>query len=336
MASGWIGCLTAGGGALLAYVLTGRVLVYARRRLVDLPNARSSHRTPTPRGGGLAIVLAYALAVAALSLTGGIGFGQTMALAGGLPVAAIGFLDDHRSVSARWRMAVHLAAGVWALAWLGGLPDVDVNAQPFHLGILGTGLAVLFVVWMLNLFNFMDGIDGIAGAETVFVTTAGAVLSGFSQEAGMAAAMLAAATAGFLVWNWPPAKIFMGDVGSGFLGFILGVLAVSSARSGGLSLAVWLILSGSFFADAGITLLRRMLSGQRWYEAHRSHAYQHAAIRLGGHRPVTVGFLLLDLFWLLPLAAAAVAWPQQEVGLLLLAYAPLSFLAFRFDAGKAD
>jgi Fuc2NAc and GlcNAc transferase len=325
---------------LFSASITHAVRGYAVRRLLDLPNARSSHRVPTPRGGGLAIVAAFSLAVAVLYGRERLPFDFLMALAGALPVAAIGFWDDHGHVPARWRFLVQVACAAFALYWLGGFESVSVGGSRYELGWFGNVLGGYFIVWLLNLFNFMDGIDGIAGVEAIAVTLSAALLLGLgpaisdSGSGGIFLA-LAAATAGFLAWNWPPAKIFMGDVGSGFVGFLLGVFALHSAVAGELSLTVWLILVGVFFVDATVTLLRRMASGQRWYEAHRSHAYQHAAVRWGSHGKVTLAVLAINLLWLLPLAAGAAAWSRWEAAFLALAYAPLVGLAFRLDAGKS-
>jgi Fuc2NAc and GlcNAc transferase len=323
---------------LVSLALTLRVRGYALKRLLDLPNARSSHVAPTPRGGGLAVVLSFALAVAILFIVGGIDLREGMALGGGLWVAAIGFWDDHEHVAARWRISVHFAAAAWALFWLGGFSEMVLNGQTVVLAWSGSVLAAVFIVWMLNLFNFMDGIDGIAGAETVCVAAAAATLLlafGGGGRHALHVALLAFAVMGFLVWNWPPAKIFMGDVGSGFLGFLLGVFAILTAVARELNLAIWLILAGVFLVDATFTLLRRMASGQRWYDAHRSHAYQHAAVLLESHKRVTVAVLLINGFWLLPWAAAAACWPRLELWFLLIAYVPLILLAARLDAGKA-
>jgi Fuc2NAc and GlcNAc transferase len=319
---------------LLSASVTHAVRGYALRRLLDMPNARSSHSTPTPRGGGLAIVVAFSLAVAVLYGLGRVPFDLFMALAGALPMAAVGFWDDHGHVPARWRFLVHVGCAAWALYWLGGFPSIFLGGSRFELGWAGNLLGGFFIVWFLNLFNFMDGIDGIAGVEAISVAVSAALLAGFTG-AGEVWLALAAATAGFLAWNWPPAKIFMGDVGSGFVGFLLGVFAVHSAAAGEPSLTVWLILAGVFFVDATVTLLRRMAAGQRWYEAHRSHAYQHAAVRCGSHRRVTLAVLAINLLWLLPLAAGAVVWPRWEAAFLALAYTPLVGLALRLDAGKS-
>jgi Fuc2NAc and GlcNAc transferase len=326
---------------LLAAIMTGVVRGYARKRLLDHPNARSSHSLPTPRGGGLAIVAAFTLAILFLYRRGDVSPALAMALAGALPVAAIGFLDDHRHVPVRWRLLVQVSAAFWAVFWLGGGESIQVGGAVYPLGWFGFLASGFFIVWMLNLFNFMDGIDGIAGIEVVSVAMSALILLSSGMPApdpaglGGVLAALAAATGGFLVWNWPPAKIFMGDVGSGFVGFLVAVLALKTASGGGLSPVVWLILVGVFFVDAGLTLLRRVLTGQRWYEAHRSHAYQHAALRWGSHERVTLAVLFINLGGLLPLALCAARWPRWEPAFLALAYGLLAMLAWRFDAGKA-
>lgn len=328
------------GVALGAALMTGRVRRYALCRLLDMPNARSSHAQPTPRGGGLALVLAFSFALVSLMIAGFLPLPLFLALSGLAPLAAIGFLDDHGHVPARWRFLIQVAAAVWALAWMGGPDTLTLGGTVYRMGWAGYGFGVLFIVWMLNLFNFMDGIDGIAGGETVTLTLSAAWLMGLAAPAALPAAgyvalALAAATAGFLAWNWPPAKIFMGDVGSGVLGYVLAVLALWSAGQNLLSLAVWLILAGVFWVDATLTLLIRMRRGERWYAAHRSHAYQHAAHRSGSHRRVTLGVLAINLAWLLPLAWVAVRFPAWEGLLLALAWLPLGLLAFRLDAGKS-
>jgi Fuc2NAc and GlcNAc transferase len=332
--------LSIGAVVLISALATRAVHGYALRRLLDVPNARSSHRVPTPRGGGLAIVATFVLAAVVLYWQSHVSFAFLMALAGALPVAAIGFWDDHGHVPARWRLLVQFAATGWSLYWIGGCGTVRFGGDIYELGGFGTVLSGFFIVWMLNLFNFMDGIDGIAGVEVITAALSAALLLGLdpahatSGSSGTAIA-LAAATAGFLLWNWPPAKIFMGDVGSGFVGFLLGLFAVRTAAAGSLSLAVWLILVGIFFVDATVTLLRRMASGQCWYEAHRSHAYQQAARRWDSHKRVTLVVMVINLGWLLPLALGAALWPRSEAILLVLAYAPLVGLAIRLNAGKS-
>jgi Fuc2NAc and GlcNAc transferase len=320
--------------ALLSALVTGFVRRYALHRLLDLPNARSSHQIPTPRGGGLAIVLVYFGAVLYLSLAGQLPPDLTLALLGGLPIAAIGFWDDHGHVAARWRFLVQMLAAGWSLYWLGGMESLALAGQIWHPGWFGALFAAWYLVWMSNLFNFMDGIDGIAGVETSTVCLSAVFLT-FPHASAVGALPLAGAACGFLAWNWPPARIFMGDVGSGCIGFLLAVLALHGAGEARSGFAIWWILSGVFFLDATWTLLRRMARGERWYEAHRSHAYQHAARRLGAHKPVTLAVLTINLGWLLPLASGAWYWPGRDIWFVVAAYFPLGLLAWRLKAGHA-
>lgn len=322
---------------IAAWVLTGLVRRYALvTGMLDVPGARSSHAAPVPRGGGIAIVLAF---------LGGSLLGNelprplVMVLVGaGLPVAAIGLVDDRRSVAARWRLSVHLMAAAWAWAWLGS----DVAWPAALQGVLpwpvGATVGVLGLAWLLNLFNFMDGIDGLAALQAVFVCLGGACLAWLAgtPHAGRMPLLLAAASAGFLLWNWPPARIFMGDVGSGFLGLMLGVLALDAARLRPELLWGWAALLAVFVADASVTVLRRAWRGERVAMAHRTHAYQRLARRWGGHRPVTVLVGVINLLWLLPLALATVRWPAAAAALTALAYTPLLIGVWCLGAGSEE
>lgn len=339
-----IGVLPA--AALLALVLiascalTAGLRRYAlARRVLDMPNARSSHAVPTPRGGGVAIVLSFMLALSVLAAPGGLDWPGYLALAGaGVAVAIVGFVDDHRHIAARWRLLAHFAAATWALGWLGGAPPLSVLGLEVAPGWLGFALAALFLVWLLNLYNFMDGIDGIASVEAITVCIGGALLYWISGHAQLSwlPLLLAAAVAGFLIWNFPPARIFMGDAGSGFLGVVLGVMALQAGWVSAALFWAWAILLGVFVVDATVTLLRRLLRGERVYEAHRSHAYQYAARRYGRHLPVTVAVGCINLAWLLPLAIWVGSGGLDGAVGVLVAYAPLVVLALRLDAGKPE
>jgi Fuc2NAc and GlcNAc transferase len=194
-----------------------------------------------------------------------------------------------------------------------------------ELGWLGHGLAAIYVVWLLNLTNFMDGIDGIAGIETITVCLGGILLYAVAAPgatAWLAPLVLAVATAGFLVWNWPPAKIFLGDAGSGFLGLMLAALSLQAARLAPDLFWGWIVLLGVFVVDATVTLIGRVTQGEKLYEAHRSHAYQYAA-RRWTHQPVTLAVGAINLFWLLP-AALLVARDSLDGALgVVVAYLPL-------------
>jgi glycosyltransferase WbpL len=326
------------GGASCALTLLMRSIA-VRNQLLDVPNERSSHARAMPRGGGTAIVLCATVAVLVLLAAGQLDTRLALALsAGGLAVAAAGFLDDRRSLRASTRLAIHAAAALWALVCLGGMPALQLGASQLSLGAVGYPLGVLAIVWSVNLFNFMDGIDGIAASEAAFVALAGALLTLLSLHAYaapvLAALVLAAACCGFLLWNWPPASIFMGDVGSGYLGYFIAVLVLAAMRTEPAALWVWLILAGVFVLDATATLMRRLLRGERVYQAHRAHAYQHLARRWGSHRAVTVLVLGVNLAWLLPWALLASLRPRSAALIAAIALTPLIILVLVAGAGR--
>lgn len=261
-----------------------------------------------------------------------------------LLVAGIGFCDDHVPVPARWRFLTHLMTALMIVWLLGGFPlllvpsPIDGVLKRFFIDLswLGYPLAAVLLVWFLNLFNFMDGTDGIAASESLFMSLALAGYNYYLDTTLFALCIgLAAASLGFLVWNWPKAEIFMGDVGSGFLGLLLGVLILLAAQQAAVMLYCGLILFGIFIVDATYTLLVRMLGGQKWYDAHCSHTYQRAAKRYG-HFPVLLVCWLINLLWLLPLSFWVFLHPSHALAVLLLAYAPLLFLAYRFKAGQKN
>ncbi|MBD8472747.1 glycosyltransferase family 4 protein [Pseudomonas sp. CFBP 8770] len=323
---------------VLAYGLTFALRRYAlARSLMDVPNARSSHTVPTPRGGGVAIVLVFLAAISGLALWGMLESHVWLALFGsGALVAVVGFLDDHNHIAARWRLLGHFAAAAWALLCLGGMPGV-VGAVD-GLAALWWVFGLLYLVWMLNLYNFMDGIDGIASVEAICVCAGACLIYALGGHAQLMwlPAVLAAAVSGFLLWNWPPAKIFMGDAGSGFLGLVLAVLSVQAAWVKPAYFWGWVILLGVFIVDATFTLLRRLLRGDKVYQAHRSHAYQYASRVYGRHLPVTVATALITLGWLLPWAIAVTVFGLNPVLGTFIAYIPLLWLAFRYHAGELE
>jgi Fuc2NAc and GlcNAc transferase len=318
--------------------LTGRLRRYAlARRVLDVPNARSSHSIATPRGGGMAIVLTTLAIFLVLLGFGILSQSQVWPLVGGGGfVAAIGFADDHRHV-ARWlRLLAHFAAATWVLWWIGGLPQLPVVGAVVVSGWTGHLLAAVYLVWVINLTNFMDGIDAIAAVETLTVCLGGVVLYMTVAPAArhwLLPLALAGATTGFLVWNWPPARIFMGDGGSGFIGLMLAALSLQAAWEATTLFWSWVILLGVFIVDATMTLVRRILRGETIYEAHRTHAYQQAAVRWGAHRPVALAVGAINLGWLLPIAVLVARQSLEGLVGLLVAYAPLVIIAAKLDAG---
>lgn len=324
----------------LSFALTAALRRYALiRSLLDVPNDRSSHTVATPRGGGVSIVVAFLLSLTVMWSAGLIDphffFGSAGA---GFLVAVVGFLDDHGHVAARWRLLGHFGAAVWALAWMGGLAPVKVTGMVLDLQLLGDVLALLYLVWMLNLYNFMDGIDGIASVEAITICLGACLLywvDGY-PELMCGPLLLAAAVLGFLFWNVPPAKIFMGDAASGFLGIMLGAFSLQAAAIEPRFLWTWLILLGVFIVDATFTLLRRLLRGDKVYMAHRSHAYQYASRLYGRHLPVTMAVGIINVFWLLPLACSVILFNLDGALVGLVAYVPLVLMAIKYHAGEME
>jgi len=306
-------------------------------QILDTPNARSSHVLPTPRGGGVAIVVSFLLAMVVWRTLGAVPSALFWALVpAGAAIALVGFWDDHVSLSARVRLCVHLLASAWAVWWLGGWPALDLGGEVVPWGWLGALIAVFGLTWAINLYNFMDGIDGLAGMEAVFAGVAGGFLLQMGGGDGMPLWLLAAAAGGFLIWNWPPARIFMGDAGSGFLGFALGVMVLHATTAGHTTIWPWLILLGVFVVDATLTLGRRAWLRIRVMDAHRTHAYQWASRRFGAHRPVTLSVLSINVCILLPVTLLTVQFPSWVLPACLISLGALGVLAWRFDAGKPE
>ena len=325
---------------VITFCLCWLLLRYAGAlNLIDVPNQRSSHLVPKARGGGVAIALTFLVALLFLVNNTAVDNYLIFAAVGaGTVVAALGLIDDFTDLSIRWRLLGHFASAIWALYWLGGLPPLSVFGYAFDLGLIGNVLAAVYIVWLLNLYNFMDGIDGIASVEAVCVCLGGALLYVLLGATNLALVpvLLAASVAGFLCWNFPPARIFMGDAGSGFLGLILAVLSLQAAWFTAELLWSWVILLGVFVVDATFTLLRRLLRGDKVYEAHRSHAYQYASRQFAGHRPVTLSVLLINLAWLLPMAVlVGLGYVDGLLGVVI-AYLPLVLLAVKFKAGQLE
>ena len=316
----------------ISFLLTELIRRYALKiNHLDIPNERSSHSIATPRGGGLSIVIIFIVGV---GLTDLLPTNTVIAIIGaGTLVAGIGFWDDQDHIAARWRLLSHFIAAFWTLFWLGGLPEFQLLGFSINADWIGMIIVAFLLVWLLNLFNFIDGIDGIASSEAIFVSCAGAYFSWLYglESIAFILLILASSTTGFLFLNWSPAKIFMGDIGSSFLGLMFGVIAYVSLLEG-MSVWIWLILLAVFLVDSGATLLIRILNGEKWYEAHCSHAYQHAA-RKWGHKRVTISMTIINLLWLFPLAIFVYLKPDIGLWITLLAYMPLFLVALKLKAG---
>lgn len=361
---------------LLTSVLTGafRKFAISKGRL-DVPNERSMHTAPVPRGGGIAIVIVFFLAILCLAALRG----DMWLLAGALVfpgalVAAIGWIDDRSHVPASLRLLVHLAACAIAVGfvvdaawpqsgfyWM--LPAPHFLSHAFRAltkaEYVSAFLGVIGCAYLLNLYNFMDGLDGLAAGQGAFAGLTGGALilamesqywwyqyppkgpiSGLpfyhAQAAAVCAILLAVCCMGFLIWNLPPAKIFMGDVGSGFIGFAFAIIIFTCAWIDLSLLWPWLILLATFIADATYTLGVRILTRQRFFEAHRLHTFQKLALRWKSHKKVTVAFLIVDIAWLLPLAYLSLSSRALAPLLTAIAYVPLLAIAALTGAGLND
>jgi Fuc2NAc and GlcNAc transferase len=286
------GAIFLGAAMVLSWLLASRVRLYALDKLVDIPNERSSHSSPTPRGGGLAIIITVLGGIVVAGVMGWITRDLALALAGGgTMIATVGWIDDHRDVPARTRFAVQLAAAGWAIYWLGGMPTLSVGIATLHLGLVGTILGILGIVWAINLYNFVDGIDGLAAGEAITTGTIAGLMLLAMGHIGLATA-----------------KLFMGDVGSGTLGYFFAVLSIASENAGAVPVLIWVLLLGAFVFDATVTLFRRIGNGERWYQAHHSHAYQRMVQAGKSHAQVSSMILGINLVlaglaivaWLLP------------------------------------
>ncbi|MNM60127.1 Decaprenyl-phosphate N-acetylglucosaminephosphotransferase [compost metagenome] len=277
----WLPLVTFG----VAVATTWLAIRYAiKRQLVDMPGERRSHKVSTPRGGGIGIVVAVLVAcrVAAL-LYPAAALAIGVFAIGLMLVAGIGWWDDHRSLPALPRLAVHLLAAILLglLVWTGSG------------SVIKALFCTLLAVSLINIWNFMDGINGLAVSQAILVAIGAAVLLPLPHA--LAGLVLAAACLGFLPFNFPRARVFMGDVGSGALGYLMaGLLALGMAVTE-VAIPLWLVLPVAFFVDAGFTLLTRMLKGERWMQPHTQHLYQRFVKREWSHPLVTGCYSLFTL-----------------------------------------
>lgn len=330
--------------ALVAVLSAGVIRYGPRFGLLDTPVARSAHVAPKPLGGGAALAAPYFLCVIWFVASAAISE-SALAYLGCLFIVVLGFSDDRWQLSSKVRLPVQFIVSLAAVRAI-GVDSVDFGffslSEPLTLSLL----AVLSLVWLCNLTNFMDGIDGIAASQLLVTSLSCVVLLvGLDAAAGESgehdvvltlSVVLAASAASFLLWNWSPASLFMGDAGSGFIGFALGLLALESLVTQRMSVWSWVLLLGVFIADTAVTLLVRIIRGERWYEGHSQHAYQILSRRLNSHPRVVGGVILINICWLLPLAWVAGILPHYGVLFATIGLAPLLLGCYRLGAGRAD
>ena len=324
-----------------------------KRHILDRPGARSSHFEPTPRGGGIAFIAVFLAATLCYFLVNVADWSLfkpflLCLFAGGGLITGLGFVDDCYSINPFVKLLLHSLLALSVLLLL-AVPSLSFATVVVHDSWLVGILASIALVWCINFFNFMDGTDGIAILQAMTMSLSALAISlllGGSQLHHFIFASLFAAALGFCFWNFPPAKLFMGDTGSGFLGYILALLAMETSTHGVLNVWCWLILFGVFVADATTTLVLRLKNRQKITQAHRDHAYQRLAMywqasneadvdpakgRARAHRRVLLGVLLINTVWFFPLAFAAATFPEWGFALAILAFIPLVFLVLKVD-----
>jgi UDP-N-acetylmuramyl pentapeptide phosphotransferase/UDP-N-acetylglucosamine-1-phosphate transferase len=276
---------------LLSFSLTIIFRKWAiRRNIFDIPNERSAHLEPTPRGGGIAIVITWLFAVLILYITQDISYSLFTALMCGIPIAIIGMIDDIWSISPYIRLSVQVLCAALAIYFLGGILYVDIGFTILKSSIILNAVALIGTVWFINLFNFLDGIDGYISSEIIFVCLAAFILSG-----SVLPLLLASAAAGFLLCNWQPAKIFMGDVGSTLLGFTIAIFSVYYQNTSQSSVILWSMLTSVFWFDATMTLFRRIINREKISIAHKKHAYQRIVQSGFSHQKTVLSAMVINL-----------------------------------------
>jgi Fuc2NAc and GlcNAc transferase len=279
----------------LSFILTYLINQFAlRNKIFDIPNERSLHDKPTPKVGGIAIVLTWYIGISILFFSGIIERGLYFALLSGIILAFVSLIDDIRGLKPIIRLVVHFLTAIIAFTFLAGLrplvlPEININYN-----FLVYPIAIVGMVWFINLFNFMDGVDGFASVEVISICS---VL--FVMSWNIINILLIACITGFLCWNWPKAKIFMGDVGSTQLGFILVVLGIYFHNTFEFSILNWIMLTSPFWFDATLTLFRRWRNGEKLSEAHRKHVYQRIVQAGFSHEKVNISLILINLFIIL-------------------------------------
>jgi len=276
---------------LVAFILTYMVRKFAlKKAIIDIPNKRSSHTIPTPRGGGLAVAVSWFLGIFYLFFSDQLAPTLLYAFLPGILLVIISFLDDLYDLKPLIRLGTQFIVSALALYFLGGVPKINFGFVESEIIWLWTPVALLGMIWFINLFNFLDGIDGYAAMETIFISAAFYVF--FNDNFLL---ILAAVVSGFLIWNWQPAKIFLGDVGSTLLGFNIIVLVIYYQNTNDISLFTLLIPSVLFWFDASWTLIRRFRNKEKLTEAHKKHTYQRIVQAGFSHQKTVIYAFIINL-----------------------------------------
>jgi len=309
----------------LSYFLTFFVRKIAiKRNIIDSPNERSSHSIPTPRGGGLAIVIIWYIVLFFLFFYEQIEFKLFLALLSGLILAITSFIDDIADLKPQYRLIAQAISSFSALYFLDGLflfPNLDIGVVNFLINIF----VFVGIIWFINLFNFLDGIDAYASIEAILIS-----IGIYIVVQDLIILVFIVSIAGFLIWNWPKAKIFLGDIGSTQLGFIIVVFGIYYHNTVEFSIYNWLIITSLFWFDATFTLFRRWRNGEKLSQAHKKHAYQRLVQGGFSHLKVDIYAITINIL-LLGIVIINQYYIKFDIYLLLLILVLLYFLNKRID-----
>lgn len=314
---------------IVSFILTWVIMKFSlKRNILDIPNERSSHTQPTPKGGGLAIVISWYIGITLLFLMGSLNRNLYFALLCGILLAIISLIDDLYDIKPSIRLIAQTSAAIVSLICLNGIQPLLLFGINIFPNIILEVITIIGMVWFINLYNFLDGIDGYASVEAIMMSFALYLVAGDNVTLILIASVL-----GFLIWNWPKAKIFMGDVGSTQLGFILVVLGIYFHNDHSLSIIYWLILAAPFWFDATLTLYRRWRNKEKLSIAHRKHMYQRLV--QSGFSHLKVDILLSVLNAILIIAVfICMKHNNLEIPLLFLTITSLYIITLYADKRK--
>ncbi|WP_049629888.1 glycosyltransferase family 4 protein [Cellvibrio sp. pealriver] len=322
----------------LSLALSRIVILYLGGRLLDTPNMRSSHEEPTPRGGGIAILISTLITTIIAVILGYLEERIVFWLI--IPISLIsllGICDDFFNLSVKLRLLTQISIATFAVLFL--IITEQSWKYPSAQDYIMILAMILFSTWMTNLYNFMDGINGLAALEAISVCMGMIFIYTFQdmhQDSTYIMFIVMACAFGFLFWNFPNAKLFMGDSGSLLLGLSFGLLVIEHSRENYSLTAAWMIMLAVFIVDASYTLFHRIISRQAFSQGHRSHAYQKCARIYKSHTSITLTIVAINSLWLFPLAVATSANILNPLIGLLIAYGPLIFIARKYNAGHPD
>jgi Fuc2NAc and GlcNAc transferase len=294
---------------------------------IAVPNTRSLHVKITPRGGGIIIAISTLLGLLVLSIFQIINFYQYLPiLIGGVIVSVIGFADDCFELSAKLRLLMQFGIATGLCILFAGKDTLNVGFVIVTIGWFKFPLTIFLLCWFYNLFNFIDGSDGMASSAVVYITILFSIMAFIEHQPTSLLIMmlLGSATISFLIFNWPPAKIFLGDAGTNFCAYMISIVAMLNIWQDGFNVWVWVNALGFYISDTTFTTLIRIVKFPRtWYQPHRSHAYQNLVYSFG-HLKVLLLVWIFNLLWFLPFALLAYFFPRYSLLFFVISYGVIS------------